>query len=146
MLPLICLFFRANFEFYICSRKIGSQRFLPRKKASALSLRARRTHLLRRVCRIFFGSKIASANFSAAIRKLEIGSIKTRFRIKFGMTSQLIAVELESFPFPGGYALLNSADGLLLWFRRALPCPCTFCRNFLYLHTIQKVWNNNFFL
>ena len=27
---------RANFEFYICSRKIGSQRFLPRKKASAL--------------------------------------------------------------------------------------------------------------
>jgi len=32
---------RANFEFYICSRKIGSQRFLPRKKASALPLRAR---------------------------------------------------------------------------------------------------------
>ncbi|MBQ3650038.1 MAG: hypothetical protein II957_07535, partial [Treponema sp.] len=50
-----------NFEFYICSRKIGSQRFLPRKKASAL-----------RLCRIFFGSKIASANFSAATRKLEI--------------------------------------------------------------------------
>ncbi|MBQ2571099.1 MAG: hypothetical protein II579_01385, partial [Treponema sp.] len=47
---------------YICSRKIGSQRFLPRKKASAL-----------RLCRIFFGSKIASANFSAALRKLEIG-------------------------------------------------------------------------
>ncbi|MBR3549220.1 MAG: hypothetical protein IKN90_03995, partial [Treponema sp.] len=36
------------------------------------SLRARRTHLLRRVCRIFFGLKIASANFSAATRKLEI--------------------------------------------------------------------------
>ena len=67
---------RANFEFYICSRKIGSQRFLPRKKASALPLRARRTHLLRRVCRIFFGSKIASANFSAALRKLEIEPYK----------------------------------------------------------------------
>ena len=50
---IICV--RANFEFYVCSRKIGSQRFLPRKKASAL-----------RLCRIFFGSKIASANFSAA--------------------------------------------------------------------------------
>ncbi|MBQ4024637.1 MAG: hypothetical protein II611_04525 [Treponema sp.] len=56
---IICV--RANFEFYVCSRKIGSQRFLPRKKASAL-----------RLCRIFFGSKIASANFSAALRKLEI--------------------------------------------------------------------------
>ncbi|MBQ5433386.1 MAG: hypothetical protein IIU30_08060, partial [Treponema sp.] len=55
----------ANFEFYICSRKIGSQRFLPRKKASAL-----------RLCRIFFGSKIASANFSAALRKLEIEPYK----------------------------------------------------------------------
>jgi hypothetical protein len=40
------LFFRtiikkANLEFCISNRKIGSQRFLPRKKASALSLRAR---------------------------------------------------------------------------------------------------------
>ena len=48
---------RTNFEFYICSRKIDSQRFLSRKKASALSLRARRTHLRRRVCRIFLVQK-----------------------------------------------------------------------------------------
>ena len=52
---LLHIYNRANFKFYICSREIGSQRFLPRKKASAL-----------RLCRIFFGSKIASANFSAA--------------------------------------------------------------------------------